>query len=45
MKKRILIMTCGLARCGGIETALVNMLNHIDYDKYSVDVYVGIVPF
>lgn len=35
MKKRILFVTKALW-IGGIETALVNLLNHFDYDKYEV---------
>lgn len=35
MKKKVIIVTQALW-CGGIETALINLLNHFDYDKYEV---------
>ena len=37
MKKTILISCYGLG-IGGIEKCLVNMINHLDMNKYSVDI-------
>lgn len=39
MKKKIIFVTKALW-IGGIETALVNMLNHFDYEKYEVTLLV-----
>lgn len=39
MKKKIIFVTKALW-IGGIETALVNLLNHFDFDKYDVTVLV-----
>lgn len=39
MKKKIIFVTKALW-IGGIETALVNLLNHFDYDKYEVTLLV-----
>lgn len=39
MKKKIIFITKALW-IGGIETALVNLLNHFDYDKYDVTLLV-----
>lgn len=38
MKKRLVFFSYNLGM-GGIEKALVNLLNKIDYDKYEVDLY------
>lgn len=37
-KKKKLLFTAVNLEIGGIETALINLLNHINYDKYNVDV-------
>lgn len=39
MKKKIIFVTKALW-IGGIETALVNLLNHFDYDKYDITLLV-----
>ena len=39
MKKKIIFVTKALW-VGGIETALVNLLNYLDYDKYEVTLLV-----
>lgn len=39
MKKKIIFVSEALW-CGGIETALINLLNHIDYSKYDVSLLV-----
>ena len=39
MKKKIIFVTKALW-IGGIETALVNLLNHFDYQKYDVTLLV-----
>ena len=36
MKKKLLITTQDL-NMGGVETSLISLLNHIDYDKWEVD--------
>ena len=36
MKKKKLLFTAYSLEIGGIETALVNLLNRLDYDKYEV---------
>ena len=35
MKKKIIFISQALW-LGGIETALVNLLNHLDYEKYDI---------
>lgn len=39
MKKKVIFVTKALW-IGGIETSLVNLLNHFDYDKYNVTLLV-----